>query len=98
VLAWLADPSRDVQIGELGHWLQGDPTPNGKGGQHGAHTYHGIVSAQSRQVAESVPAVLMVSAAGLDDRGDHVHFTTQGYVQFGARYCAQWLRLQPAVQ
>ena len=56
------------------------------------------MSAQSRQVAESVPAVLMVSAAGLDDRGDHVHFTTQGYVQFGARYCAQWLRLQPAVQ
>jgi hypothetical protein len=29
----------------------------------------------------------MVSAAGLADRGDHVHFTTEGYTMFGAR-CA----------
>lgn len=36
-----------------------------------------------------------VSAAGLEDRGDHVHFTTDGYIRFGARYAAQWLRFQP---
>ena len=51
-----------------------------------------------REVAATVPRCLMVSAAGLADRGDHVHFSTEGFITFGARYAAQWLRLQPAAE
>ena len=54
--------------------------------------------AQMREVAATVPRCLMVSAAGLADRGDHVHFSTEGFITFGARYAAQWLRLQPATE
>ena len=92
----LAAPYLPFLIGELGHWLLAEPAPDGKGGMHGAHTHHAMVSAQQRGVAETVSDCVMVSAAGLEDRGDHVHFTTEGYKQFGARYAAQWLRLQPA--
>ena len=60
--------------------------------------YHPIVTKQAKEVARTTPDCTMVSAAGLEDRGDHVHFTTDGYVQFGARYAAQWLRLQPAAE
>jgi hypothetical protein len=67
------------------------------GGMHGAHTHHAIVTTQAKRVAATVHQTAMVSAAGLADRGDHVHFTTEGYIQFGARYAAQWLRLQPAI-
>ena len=63
--------------------------------RQGAHTHHPIVTEQSKQVAATVPDTAFVSAAGLEDRGDHVHFTTQGYISFGARYAAKWLQLQP---
>jgi hypothetical protein len=34
----LAAPFLPFLIGELGHWLLAEPTPDGKGGMHGAHT------------------------------------------------------------
>ena len=92
----LAAPHLPFLIGELGRWIIGEDSPDGKGGVHSAHRYHAKVTAQSHAVAAAVSDCLMVSSAGLADRGDHVHFTTDGYVQFGARYAAAWLRLQPA--
>jgi hypothetical protein len=112
VRAEFDSPELPFLIGELGHWLRSaagpnltDPACRGSLDPKDAtdtnapgRTFHRIVTAQMRQVAESVPHCLLVSAAGLQERGDHVHWSTEGFVQFGARYAAQWLRLQPAVQ
>ena len=44
----LAAPRLPFLIGEMGHWLEGIESPDGKGGVHSPHTYHHIVTVRPR--------------------------------------------------
>ena len=91
-------PNLPFLIGELGRWLRAEPGPaitalETRGSldpkdaplNRPGQTHHRIVTAQQHKVAEQVPHCLMVSSAGLEERGDHVHWSTDGFIQFGAR-------------
>ncbi len=46
------------------------------------------------EVAKRVPLCAMVTAEGLNDRGDHLHFDTPSLHTFGERYAAAYLKLK----
>ncbi|MBE6375999.1 MAG: sialate O-acetylesterase [Lentisphaerae bacterium] len=46
-----------------------------------------------REVAEEVPLAGFASAAGLTDRGDNLHFSTESQYELARRYWAEYCRL-----
>ena len=46
-----------------------------------------------REVAEEVPMAGFASAAGLTDRGDNLHFSTESQYELARRYWAEYCRL-----
>ena len=51
------------------------------------------VDSAHRAVAHDVPNVAFVSAAGLKDKGDQVHFDSPSARELGRRYASAWLQL-----
>jgi len=43
-----------------------------------------------------VPHCAFVSAGGLTDKGDKIHFDSPSFRELGRRYAAAWQGLQPA--
>lgn len=51
------------------------------------------VDAAHRSLPQAMPPSGYVSAEGLTHRGDHVHFDSDSYREFGRRYAAAYLKL-----
>ena len=68
-------------LGELGDFL-GPPLA--------AHA--AVVNAALHQTAATEATTWVVSAAGLEDKGDSLHFTTEAANELGRRYAATWNR------
>lgn len=79
----LEEPALPVLLGELGEFLDGDERFPG----------YREVNAALAQVAAELPACVRVSAAGLRDLGDRVHFDALSQREFGRRYAAAYRRL-----
>jgi len=69
-----------VITGELGPFLANCPPCN----------FFGIVNRQLWGGVEQVPAYACVSAAGLTDNGDALHFNSASLREFGRRYATAW--------
>jgi len=46
-----------------------------------------------RKLPETLPHSYVISSAGLPCNADHLHFTAEGYRQFGRRYAQRMLSL-----
>jgi len=68
--------------GELGHYL--------KGGEY----YFPQIDTDIRSVVSELPDMGWVSAEGLTDKGDHLHFDSSSAREFGRRYFAEYMRLR----
>jgi hypothetical protein len=68
-----------VIVGELGHFRVNDAS--------------GPLNAVLAKLPESVPLCACVSADGLADKGDKLHFDTPSLKEFGRRYAAAWTKL-----
>lgn len=68
--------------GELGHYL--------KGGEY----YFPQIDTDIRSVVSELPDMGWVSAEGLTDKGDHLHFDSASAREFGRRYFAEYMRLR----
>jgi hypothetical protein len=55
---------------------------------------HAGMNAVLATLPKSVPHCAFVSADGLVDQGDKLHFDTPSYREFGRRYAAAWLAMQ----
>lgn len=69
-----------VIMGELGEYLNDFPESR----------YHEEINRQLRLVARSKPQYACVSARGLEDRGDKLHFSARAQREFGLRYACAW--------
>jgi hypothetical protein len=78
----LGDPNLPFLIGELGHFPE-KPWDE----------WRTMVDAAHRAVARDMPGVAYVSAEGLDDRGDELHFSAASARELGRRYAAAYLRM-----
>ncbi len=78
----LGDPDLPFLIGELGHF-PARPWDE----------WRTMVDAAHRAVARDVPGVAYVSAEGLRDRGDNLHFSAESARELGRRYAAAYRRL-----
>ena len=57
----LETPDLTFLIGELGYWMQAEPSPDGKGGKQTAHPYHETVTKQSREVSTQASKILILT-------------------------------------
>lgn len=55
--------------------------------------YQEQVDAATRALVDAVPYTAYVSAEGLLDRGDKIHFSTPSYYEFGRRYAEAYRKL-----
>jgi hypothetical protein len=78
----LGDPDLPFLIGELGHFPAAP-----------WDEWRTMVDAAHRAVARDMPGVVYVSAEGLGDRGDRLHFSAESARELGRRYAAAYLRL-----
>lgn len=74
----LDDQTVPVIVGETGRFR-----PDGE-----------AINAVLAQLPEFVPHCAFVSAEGLSDGGDRLHFDSASFRELGRRYAAAWLRLQ----
>jgi len=75
-----------VIVGELGPFLA----------QRETCPHYPLVNQHLRALADELSAYACVSAAGLGDNGDHLHFTASALREFGRRYAARFLELTAA--
>ena len=54
------------------------------------------INAVLAKLPDFVPHCAFVSAEGLADKGDKIHFDSPSFRELGRRYAAAWLTLQPA--
>lgn len=78
----LGHPSLPFLIGQLGRF---DGVPWSPARER--------VDSAQRALAREMPNVAFVSADGLTDKGDHVHFSSESARELGMRYAESWLRL-----
>ncbi|MEO6078934.1 MAG: sialate O-acetylesterase [Steroidobacteraceae bacterium] len=55
-----------------------------------------LVDQAHRDLVTAVPLAAFVSAEGLKDKGDKLHFTADSYREFGRRYAEAFLKLERA--
>ncbi len=67
-----------VVVGEIGHFVKD----------------HEAINAALAKVPSVVPLSGFVSAEGLTDKGDHLHFNTPSLHEFGRRYARAWKALE----
>ncbi len=77
-------PSLPVVVGELGGYLTERPD----------FPHFRTVNAELRKVPAALPHCVFVSAEGLTDKGDNLHFDARSLRIFGERYATAYLRLQ----
>ena len=84
----LGAPSLPVIVGELGAYLSERPDfPH----------YH-TVNTELRKIPDALPHSAFVTAEGLTDKGDSLHYDAQSLRIFGERYAAEYLRLKDRPQ
>ena len=66
--------------GELGEYLKDFPTSK----------YHNEINRQLRMASAQAPQYACVSAQGLEDRGDKLHFSAGAQRMLGLRYACAW--------
>ncbi len=76
-------PSLPVIFGELGSYLAARPD----------FPHYRIVNAELRKIPDTLPHSALVSAEGLTDKGDSLHYDGRSLRTFGQRYAAAYLRL-----
>jgi hypothetical protein len=81
-------PDVPVIVGELGRFYRNRPNDGAK--------FAEVVVAELRKIPASVRHSAFVSSEGLTDKGDGVHFDTRSLQEFGTRYAAAFLRLDPS--
>jgi hypothetical protein len=81
-------PDAPVIVGELGRFYRDRPNDGAK--------FADVVVAELKKIPNSVRHSAFVSSEGLTDKGDGVHFDTRSLHEFGARYAAAFLRLEPS--
>jgi len=81
-------PDIPVILGELGRFYRNRPKEGAK--------FAEVVNAQQMRIPESVAHSAFVSSEGLTHKGDEVHFDTRSLHEFGARYAAAFLTLDPS--
>ena len=79
----LGTPSLPVILGELGAYLVARPD----------FPHYRTVNAELRKVPDALPHSAFVSAEGLTDKGDSLHFDARSLRTFGRRYATAYLRL-----
>jgi hypothetical protein len=84
----LGAPDVPVIVGELGRFYRNRP--------NGGAKFAEVVNAQLKHIPDSVPHSAFVSSEGLIDKGDATHFDTRSLHEFGDRYAAAFLRLDPS--
>lgn len=77
-------PSLPVILGELGNYLSTRPD----------FPHYRIVNAELRKISDILPHSAFVSAEGLADKGDGLHYNARSLRVFGERYAAMYLRLK----
>jgi hypothetical protein len=77
----LSAESVPVIAGELGPFLQ----------KHKGCDYFELVNNQLKELERHLPAYKCVSAAGMQDNGDFLHFNTTSLREFGIRYAEAFL-------
>ena len=77
-------PSLPVIVGELGSFLSERPD----------FEHYRTVNAELHKAPDALPRCAFVSAEGLTDKGDGLHFDARSLRIFGERYAAAYLRLQ----
>ena len=80
-------PSLPVIVGELGSYLSERPD----------FPHYRIVNAELRNIPHTVPRSAFVSAEGLTDKGDSLHYDARSLRIFGERYAAAYLNIWQAV-
>jgi acetyl esterase/lipase len=81
----LGMPELPVVVGQLGEFLPPEK-----------HPYADTVRTAIKNIPTAVPHAGFADSAGLGDKGDKLHFTTEAQRQLGARYAAAMLALQNA--
>jgi hypothetical protein len=76
-----------VVIGQLGEFLYSRPNNESRHAR--------TVNEQLATLVVSVPRVAIAPAGGLTHKGDHVHFDTASFREFGRRYAHAYLQLDP---
>lgn len=76
-------PALPVVVGELGSYLSSRPD----------FPCFRTVNAELRKAPDALPHCAFVSAEGLTDKGDSLHFDARSLRTFGARYADAYLRL-----
>ena len=77
-------PSLPVIVGELGSYLSARLD----------FPHYRIVNAELRNIPDTVPRSAFVSAEGLTDKGDSLHYDARSLRIFGERYAAAYLEIQ----
>ncbi len=80
----LSAESVPVIAGELGPFLQ----------HHGGCGFFELVNTQLREVENSVPGYSCVSARGMQDNGDSLHFNAESLREFGIRYAQSFIEMR----
>ena len=75
-------PDVPIVVGQLGTFLERAKSP-----------FASVVNAQLKAVPSRIPNTAFVSSEGLKDKGDLVHFNSEGAREFGRRYAAALLGL-----
>ncbi len=81
----LGVPALPVIVGELGAYLTARPD----------FPHYRIVNAELRKIPGTLPHSAFVSAEGLTDKGDDLHYDARSLRIFGERYAATYLAMQP---
>ena len=82
--AELSQADVPVVAGELGAFLKGYPGAD----------FFAVVNQHLRNLEQSLPAYGCVSAEGLIDNGDNLHFNAGSLSEFGRRYAARFVELE----
>lgn len=77
-------PSLPVVLGELGSYLSARPD----------FPHYLMVNAELRKIPDALPHSAVVSAEGLGDKGDDLHYDARSLRIFGERYAAAYLAMQ----
>lgn len=83
----LGAPDVPVIAGELGPFFKDRPNDGAR--------FASTVNQQLALIPESVPHAAFVTAAGLTDKGDSVHFDSASLRELGKRYAEAFLKLEP---
>lgn len=72
------------------------PVIVGQLGEFNRAPFADVIKAQLASLPSTVPHCAFVSSAGLAHKGDQVHFDSPSVREFGRRYAAAFLRLNPS--